>query len=144
MTQSTMTDNPMWKNFVKPALCKELLKADFLKKPNFYWRGYDNGFLSLVCFHFDTDDYYRSGMQTCDGISRPDYVMGAYTIKDIEQHLPDFCVCRCNNMYEISIDANYRIESCQADRLPDAFAKMMLACIKAKVINLQKIKMIES
>lgn len=133
-----ITDTETLQNYVSPLLCSDLKYAGFNCKSTFFWKVYDDQ-VSLDTYIFDLDHYYRDGSLLLDKIAPPKEILPAYTIKEIEKHLPDFCVCRVNTSYELSIDEHYGVQSIKDERLPDLFALMMLACIRKRVINPNKI-----
>lgn len=133
-----ITDTPVLKDFVSPLLCEDLMYAGFALHATFSWKIYHDQVM-LHTLAFDIDDYYKDGCAALDKITPPKKILPAFTIKEIEPHLPDYCTCRVNKMYEMSLDKNYYIEPIKAERLPDLFAFMMLMCIRKKVINPSKI-----
>lgn len=135
----TIADNKVLQNYVSPRLCKDLAIAGFKCPHKFFWKVYDMDII-LDTYIFDIDEYYKDGNEVIDKIAPLKERLPAFTIKDIEQHLPDYCICKLNNKYEICIDGHYRVESAFADRLPDAFASIMLACLKKRVIDLKTIR----
>lgn len=137
--QPTIVDNKVLQNYVSPALCKELVLAGFKCAHKFFWKVYDMDII-LDTYIFDIDEYYKDGNELVDKIAPLKARLPAFTIKDIERHLPDYCVCKLNNKYEMCIDKNYEVNNVFSDRLPDAFALIMLACIKKRVIDLKEVK----
>jgi hypothetical protein len=134
-----ITDSPVFQNYVSPRICSDLKYAGFTACAVFQWKVYEQD-LILDTKIFDVDDYYKEGNDLIDKVQPLLEVLPAWTIKEIERLLPDFCICRVNKNYEMSIDGHYGVEAIQSDRLPDLFGLMMLACLRKRVIKLNKIK----
>jgi hypothetical protein len=137
--QESITDNSVVHNHVSPRICQELKYAGFSPKAKYFWKVYEMDTV-LDTHLFDIDEYYKEGNEVIDKLVPLKERLPAYTIKEIEKHLPDYCVCKFNGKYEICIDKNYGVEAVVANRLPDAFALMMMECIRKRVIDLEKIK----
>jgi hypothetical protein len=135
----TITDNKLFNNHVSPHLCENLKYAGFKPKCKYFWKVYEMAVI-LDTHVFDTDEYYRDGNKALDQMVPLKNKLPAFTIKEIEDQLPDFCVCKTNGKYEISMNDQYGVEAITADRLPDAFALIMLAAIRKRVIDVNKLK----
>jgi len=135
----TITDNKVFQNHVSPHLCEELKYAGFNPKPKYFWKVYEMAVL-LTTYVFDNDEYYRDGDKALDQMVPLKNKLPAFTVVEIESHLPDFCVCKVNGKYEISLDQAYGVDATTSERLPDAFALMMLAAIRKRVIDTTKLK----
>lgn len=138
MTQ--FTDSKIFKDFVSPNICREIMIAGLLPKVNYYWRGDTKEELELISFIFDIDDYYKDAYRAIDSVSKPAYIIAAFTIKDLEQHMPEYCSCKdALGNYELMIDEKYQVESSKSTRLPDAFGLMMVSLLKKRVIDVRKL-----
>lgn len=122
-------------SFVSPNLTFDLMREGFPGEVAFFWRRNGNE-VTLDTFLFDADAYYSLPGEILNGDARPVNSIPAYTLGDIQKHLPDYCLCRVNNIYEISLDKNYQVEEVmKSDRLPDAFAIAALKCLELKIIQ---------
>jgi hypothetical protein len=122
-----MSDNQLFRNFVSPDFCRELLEAGFAQPAQYYWKIYSSH-TKLVTFAFDANNYYKEESELADEINPPHFLIRAYTLMDIEIHFPAYLITSNGaNHFEVSIDDRYPIEPVTADRLPDAFAKMWIA-----------------
>ena len=129
----TITDTPIRQNHVSPLLCSDLKYAGFKAPTEFFWKVYDHNVI-LGSFLFDTDDYYRNGNKRVDEVNLLREKLPAWTIKEIEMHLPAFTVSK-NNGYYLSL-TGIPVPEVLAIRLPDAFALMMLSCIRKSIVNI--------
>jgi len=129
--------------FVSPSLCKHLEDAGLSTHVQFHWKVY-HGIAKLVTNAFDTDNYYAEGERLADYASPPNFVLPAYSIKDVERLLPVGYLLTCNETgkYEASLSDLYLCNSSVADRMPDAFALLLLEGLRKKVIDLKKLNAI--
>jgi hypothetical protein len=138
-----LVDNPVYRNFVSPSYCKELLAEGFTSNTSFYWKGYSNQCL-LVSFLFDINGYYKEEAKLADQLCPPEFLYPAYTIQDIELYFPSFMLTsKGTNEFEIALDSMFCCESCIAPRMPDAFAKMMLIGLRKRTLSVKKYKLEE-
>lgn len=126
---------------VAPELCNHLLIAGFPQNTSFSWRIYHDE-IKVHAGAFDDDNYYSDGLRHQEFINPPELVVPAYTIKDVERCLPAgyFFTYTESGDYEISLSNAYSIDTCQARRLPDTFAKMVLLALRKRVIDINKLK----
>lgn len=128
--------------FVSPKLCSELMIAGLTKDMPYVWKIYKD-LAKIHTYTFDYDDYYKSGDAHNDFITPPTEIWPAYSIEDVERILPIGYFMTCNEKgYEISLSSIYQMESCKAERMPDAFALMLLLAIRKRVIDLRKCNLI--
>ncbi|MBA3706569.1 MAG: hypothetical protein H0W84_11935 [Bacteroidetes bacterium] len=111
-----------------------------MEVPHFYWKVYTN-VVKLVSFAFDGNHYYREESMLADKLCPPSSFVPAWTVMDIQKFFPPYLVSSSGtDCFEISIDSNYPCEPCIANRLPDAFAKMMLLGISKRIFQKETIK----
>ena len=135
MEKIIMLDNPLYRNFVSPDFCKQLSDAGFCPPAMFYWKVYHLQ-TKLVSFVFDPNGYYKEESQLADQLCPPCFLLPAYTFMDIECHLPGYLInSNGANHYEITIDNYYKVESVQANRLPDALAMMWLTGARKRIFS---------
>ena len=137
---TTFTESKIFKDFVSPNICREIMIAGLLPKVNYYWRGDTKDDLELISFIFDIDDYYKDAYRAIDSVSPPAFIIGAFTIKDLEQHMPPYCICKDDQgIYELMMDDKYEVPSAKSRRLPDAFGLMMVSLLRKRVIDVKKL-----
>ncbi len=135
---NTVYDNPVFRNFVCPQLCKELQEAGFSEPTHFYWKIYGNDIVKLVSYLFDKQGYYRDESVLADQVCPPLLYLPAFTLMDVQSHFPSYLLeFNGTSHFEISLDSNYPCEPCSANRLPDAFAKMWLQGCKQRIFKTQ-------
>lgn len=135
MQKQSISDYTAVSGFVSPCLAFDLMREGFPGEAAYFWRRHGNE-VALDTFLFDVDKYYSIPNEILTGDARPVDSFPAYTIGDVQKFLPDYCLCRVNNDYEISLDKNYRVEGeMKANRLADAFALAALKCLDLKIIQ---------
>lgn len=124
--------SPVYKEFVSATLCNELMQAGLEVQLPFFWKVYQKAILKS--FAFDNDDYYKEGDIVIDQLYPPTAIIPAFQIGDLDKLMPDYYISRVNNEFTLSILDIYRMGSVTEKRLPDAYAKMILACIHHHII----------
>lgn len=126
--------------FVAPELCSHLMMAGLYPDTAFKWRIYRDE-VKLTTFIYDEDDYYADSVKNLDYMRPPELTIPGYSLTDVEKILPKgyFLTLNDDSNYEISLSKDYNLESCKADRLPDVYAKMLLQCLRKRVMDIRKI-----
>lgn len=132
-------------NFVAPVYCKQLVDLGLSPRVLYYWKVFGDH-AELITHSFDLDKYYIDGMRAQDFVTPPDLILPAYSIKDVEKLLPkDYLMMFTAACEYIVAPGNiYEVEGCTADRMPDAFAMMLIQYIKKRALDLNKINLIIS
>ena len=130
----SIVDNNVVKNYVSPRHCQALTDAGFGGINKFFWKVYLSDII-LDTNVFDIDKYYEEGNLLVDYIAPLKMRLPAYTIKEIEEQLPDYCLCKQDGGYEIMLDGKYNVDPITNVRLADAFALMLLAMLKKRLID---------
>jgi|ERR1035437_1474216 hypothetical protein len=131
----TFNTSSLYKPFVVPILCRDLVLAGFTAPANYQWKIRNKEAL-LYTTVFDADDYYKESIAHLDYINPPDHIYPAYTIMDVEEPLKDYMItCSAAGEYEISMHSMYNIESYKAPRMPDAIALLLLGAIRKGIVN---------
>lgn len=130
-------------NFVAPYLCKHLVDAGLCLHVPYHWK-INDGLAVIATNAFDPDEYYSAAEDILNLIYPPEAILPAYSIKNIEKILPaGYLLSLTEQMiYEVSLSSLYSLPHCVAGRMPDAFAMMLLQCIKSRVVDLHKINLI--
>jgi hypothetical protein len=128
---------PSAQDFVKPILCHELQAAGVQVKTIYQWV-ITNGLASLHTQIFDIDDYYQEGYKHIMAVNPPSHILPAFQIKDVEKLLPPYLLSRDERGYELSLEKMYQMPSMNCDRMPDVFARMVLECLKQKVLKAEE------
>lgn len=132
-------DSKVFKDFVSPNICRDIMCAGFTPQVNYFWRGETKDDLELISFLFDLDDYYKDAYRAIDYVCKPAFILAAFTINDLEQHMPEYCICKdAQRNYEIMVDDKYEVASAKSSRLPDAFGQMMINLVKKRVIDVRQ------
>lgn len=128
--------------FVSPNICKDLVVAGLTTETAYQWKIYYD-VAKLSTFVFDLDNYCQAGSKATDFIYPPHEVLPAYSIKDVEKLLPiGYLLTITEKGYEASLSSLYPAESCKSDRMPDAFALLLLQSIRNRYVDLKKINLI--
>lgn len=131
-------NNPLYRNFIDPNLCVKLLQAGLTAKASFLWVYAGTGKVQLYCNSLDPEGIYSQAISNIafvdDETANP---YAAFQIGDMLPVMPDFTMEKLGDKYCIMVDAIWQRELVCADRLPDAFAKMVLELIKAKCIDIK-------
>ncbi len=139
-TKLFFVENALHAGFVSPNLCKDLLTAGVTYNAQYRWKIYNNREASLTTNIFDLDDYYVAGERQIDMMYPPISVLPAFTIKDIERCLPPYFLSRTDkNIYQVSLDHLYNTDTVGSQRLPDAFALILLESIRKRIVDLKVI-----
>lgn len=125
--------------FVSPQFCKHLQEAGLTANTNFFWKEYP-GEMVLGTYAFDSDNYYSAANEAMAEVVYLTRIP-AYNLKTVEKILPTGYVLELSTggEYELAMADVYRIESVKDARLPDVFAKMALALIQKRCLDIQKI-----
>ena len=138
MTDKTPMHSPLYRNFIDPNLCVQLLRAGLLAKSSFLWVYAGKGKVQLYCNSLDPDGVYSQAISNIafvdDETANP---YAAFQIGDMLPVMPDFAMDKFGDKYCIMVDTLWKIEPVCAERLPDAFAKMVLELIHAKRIDIK-------
>lgn len=137
-------NTPLYRTFVDPNLCVKLLQAGLTAKSSFLWVYARKGAVQLYCSSLDPDGVTYQGISNIafvdDETPNP---YAAFQIADMEAILQNFFVEKVLNRYHIMVDQLWGTEPIEAERLPDAFALMVLALIeKGKIEVTNAIKLI--
>lgn len=136
----TINETRIRRDFVCPELCETLFSLRVPILSDYYWEITKAG-SRLLSYAFDEDKYYLDGDRHRHYVSRPDLFFPAYTIKTIEKVLPPgYLLTLSAGSYELMLDDIYKIDPVKADRLPDAFALMLLNCLSKRILDLTSIK----
>lgn len=140
---SQIKESPLTENFVAPYICKHLIEAGLSPNVPFQWK-IGNGLAELFTYAFDPDGFYKDGDQVINLLNPAQAILPAYNIKNIEKILPSGYLLTHNEigLYEVSLMNIYHGEGCAADRMPDAFAKLLLHAIFKRLVDLKKINTI--
>lgn len=136
---SNILDTPVYDGFVSPQLCKQL-KEQGLSGSAFAYRMHAN-IAELITYAFDKDDFY---LQADENVGYVNNVgrniiehLHAWSIKDMEKLIPGNWLLQKNERgYEVMCESIYQLPAQTADRLPDAFAKVVLIGLKTRVLKL--------
>lgn len=136
----TFKETELTRCFVAPELCSHLLILGLYAKTAYTWRVYQKE-VKLHTYVFDEDDYYKDGFEHESFIQPPELEFPAFSLKDLEIHLPLGWFSSLNDfgIYEIALSNKYEVEMCSASRLPDAYARMLLLCLRKKVLDIKEI-----
>lgn len=124
---------PIMQDFVSPTLCIDLVLAGLNLKTPFQYRVVNNtATLDSNCF--DTDNYYEDGRKYLQLI-RPATFIPAFQIVDMEKLLPDYLLGRVNNHFILRCDDMFKLDEEQNERIPDAFAMMVLQGFRKRILQ---------
>jgi hypothetical protein len=130
-------DESMYQEFISPELCKRLVIAGVNARSEYRWKA-RNYLCDLECFAFDVDGYYKQATANVDTVVPPNDIIPAFQAVGLSKLLPDFFISRSQGSFTISIENIYKVDTVTDNRLPDAIAKMVLECIRARVITPEK------
>jgi hypothetical protein len=135
MQTVTTIENIITSDFVSPSICRELaLHCVTQFVPYFYSYGGDAYVLNT--FAYDPDKIYlqaHSNLFTTPGIKKPD-IIPAYRAIDIERALPDYLLQKKDNGYHAMLASLYGDAEALHLRLPDCLARLLLVCIKRRIL----------
>ena len=126
---------PVYQDLVSPHLCQRLQRFGVTANTSFHYR-LTAGITEINSYAFDKDDYYVKADANVNFISGVG-IVPAYTLKDVEKALPPYLLTRQENGYLLVCDNIYGLPEQTAQRLPDAFAQMLLAGIKDRLIKVE-------
>ena len=127
-------NDPLYQCFVSPSLCLLLMEAGMTTEVPYKWK-IKQGMATLITHAFDLDNYYKDGFRYTDEICPPERVLPAYQAMDMEKLLPFFELVK-NYKHNYILSCMYKnIVGIKANRLPDAFALMVLALIDKDLMN---------
>ncbi|HYC27730.1 MAG TPA: hypothetical protein VEB42_02925 [Chitinophagaceae bacterium] len=133
--------SPIYSIMVAPPYCRLLLEEGLTQSTPYHYVIID-GLAELNTYAFDRDDYYaQADANVCyTNKDHKPLILPAYTIMDLEKTLPDYCICRCNGKYELSVEGTFpELEVVKEDRLPDALALMVMQGIRKRVLRTENI-----
>ena len=132
--------SPLYSLLVAPPYCRLLLEEGLTQSTPYHYVVID-GLAELNTYAFDRDDYYAQADANVSYTNKDHkpLILPAYTIMDLEKALPDFCICRCNGKYELSVEGFYSLDVVKDNRLPDALALMVLQGIRKRVLKADNI-----
>lgn len=138
-----INETQLTENFVAPYLCRHLMQAGLASDVAYCWH-VSNGLATLITFAFDPDGYYKDGTSHQHFINPPQAILPAYSIKNIEKLLPAgyLLTLNENGIYQVSLINIYQGDGETDERLPDAYAKLLLQSIKRRIVNILKINRI--
>jgi hypothetical protein len=118
---------------VSPCYCADLRSMGITAYVNQYW-AINQAENSAVykSYAFDDDDNMWNADQAIFAMSGT-VLKPAYTIKDMEKCLPPYFISKHGDgSYEMSLESMYTIGTITEKRLPDVYAKMLLALLYTK------------
>ncbi len=127
---------PIYQDFVSPELCRALQVAGLEVERLCFWNIYDKAFLKS--YAFDREDYYRENDKAVELLNPPKMRIPAFQTGDLNALLPNYCLSRDDAGFILSIENNYQLATVTDKRMPDVFARMVLACLRARIIIPQK------
>lgn len=128
---NTIQETDLHRPFVSTRLCQDLVDAGFTFKPTHRWLNYYEEWV-LATDAFDSDGYYATSINLLPEVP-------AFTGADCEKRLPDYVLSKLGRCYYLNLRLFNRVPGIQSERLPDAFAEMLLECIKKGVIDVTKL-----
>ncbi|MES2457211.1 MAG: hypothetical protein V4594_16775 [Bacteroidota bacterium] len=129
---SDVMNQPFYRNFVSPTHCKDLHEFGLQVNLSCQWNLYDRAVLR--CYLFDFEDYYRDNEKNIDQLNPPRAIWPAFQIGDLDLLLPNYCLSRDHSGFILSIENNYQVAIVTDKRMPDVFARMVVACLRARVL----------
>jgi hypothetical protein len=121
------------KNYVSPGLCRQLLELGMPEKTCFFWiLSGEQGELGSDLF--DEDNYYAHTRQLLEGLKLAE-TLPSYTIGDMMDLLPNFCIEKLNTQYQVFIEDKFTIEPVSSPRFADALAHAVIAGLKSNVLS---------
>ena len=131
---------PIYQSFVDPQHCVELWQAGMMVQTSFMWRRNANeNSVNLFTSLFDPDNYYEQAAANLQFVNETTMeTFAAFQLGDMETILPDYTVCRTGKEYALCMGVEWRTECVTADRLPDAFALMVIQLHNERKIDLKK------
>jgi len=128
-------DHPIYQSFVAPKLCLELRAAGCTDQTIFYFKVGRSGLAELHTDYFNKDEAQEVADNALDEVFNVRRVP-AYQIKDIEKTLPgELALLRNEQGYTLMLENIYQIPEQTASRMPDVYAKALLAGLRKKVIQ---------
>lgn len=133
----SIVEVPLWHNHISPSLCQELRDCGFPVPSSYFWKIYPSDAV-LATNAFDIDNYYEDAQGIIDKLVPVSDTFPAWTIRELERHLPDFYISRVGKEYTLAIDDIYNVSPVTASRMVDLFAMMLLKLIRYKMVKYSK------
>lgn len=124
-------DHPLYQNFVHPEICYLLHHGGFTKKTIYKWVAC-NGNVALDTRVFDMDSYYKDAEELILSVAPPDWIVPAFTLKEVEEELPEYFLHVHQSVYTLTLKEYYNIAA-KNIRMPDVFANVLWMCLSAKI-----------
>ena len=129
---SVSINDLLYRNFVMPVYCKLLQNEGLDLELPFFWKLYDGPMLKS--YAFDREDFYKLNDRRIDSVNPHMGIVPAFQINELCVLLPDYYMSKENGLFSIALSSLYSVPFIKDTRLPDAYARLVLELIKARVI----------
>lgn len=135
-----LIEQPIYKNFVAPVLCKDLVQLGFTQMIPYQWNVYP-ATVVLNTHAFDIDEYYKAGQKHIDSIVPVLERIPAYSIMDVDTVISGYSLIKdpFSTHYIAHTIYTQNIYCKKAVRAPDALALLLIELIINKVLNVKNI-----
>lgn len=135
----SIKNKAIYQSFVDPEFCVLLWNAGMQCQTSFMWQGDQHSkTVSLFTSLFDPDNYYEQAAANIHFVTGTLHNFAAFQLGDMERVLPDYTICRTGTEYMLCMGTEWKTDCVKAERLPDAFALMVLQLHKERKLDLHK------